>query len=148
MKKEITIQLRCRNFPGRSFETHNHVHLGVQRKEDIVEGTPGDADYKVFNLPVFIQEKTDGTPDFKGDFVHGKLGDRFLYLVWFDMKAGRNVMFRRAKIKLQHLTWEDINPALSGQTSITAEMFLTDKKGGPVCASLKEENIRWLRVPN
>ncbi len=109
-----------------------------------MEETPGDAVSKMLELPVFIKEGKDGKPDFTGEFVHGKLGDRFLYLVWFDKNIHGKSMFRRGKIKLQHLTWELINGAISKQKPVAAEVILTDKKGEPVCATLKESNIKWL----
>lgn len=137
MKHEITIQLRCHSFPGRRFDSFENVHLGVQRKQEIVEETAGDAGYKVFDLPVFFDKNKAGMPDFKGEFVHGKLGDRFLYLVWFDKKAEGNVMFRRAKISLQHLAQTALQTAIDTGLPIVAEISLTDRKGGPVCAGLK-----------
>ena len=52
--------------------------------------------------------------------------------------------FRRAKINLQHLDWAAVNAAIFTQKSIEAALTLTDKKGGPVCATLKPEHINWL----
>ena len=56
---------------------------------------------------------------------------------------GIKEMFRRAKIKLNALSWEQINTAIAQGKSIEAHIKLTDKKGEPVCASLKAENISW-----
>ncbi|MCB0519144.1 MAG: hypothetical protein H6577_05550 [Lewinellaceae bacterium] len=144
MKKEITIQLHCKAFPGKAFGTFSNVHLGIQKGKETVEETSCATVSKVFNLPIFIKEDKEGRPDFSGEFVHGKLGDRFLYLVWFEKEEWGKTMFRRGKIKLQHLTWERIQAAIAAQKPIATEVFLTDKKGGPVCATLKAENIRWL----
>jgi Family of unknown function (DUF5990) len=144
MKKQITIQLHCSNFPGLAFDFHANVHLGVQRGDETIWETPGDATACTFDLPVEVGENKDGLPNFLGPFVHGPVGGRFLYLVWFNKMGGLKSGFRRAKINLQHLGWQAINEAVLAEKPIGAQINLTDKKGGPVCASLKPEQINWL----
>jgi hypothetical protein len=143
MKKQLAILLQCREFPGIRFGDYLNVHLGVQRGKGIVDVTRGDAGFKEFCLTVDVAAGKDGLPNFSGPFVHGKTGNKFLYLVWFDKKDEANEMFRRAKIKLQHFTWEAINTALENETPVTASVRLTDPKGCPVCASLKPGQISW-----
>ena len=143
MKKQIIIQLHCSNFPGRVFGFCRDVHLGVQRGDETIWETPGDATSCTFGVPVQVGENKDGSPNFLGPFVHGPVGGRFLYLVWFDKKGAGRTMFRRAKINLQHLGWSAVNAAALEQKSISANVFLTDKKGGPACTTLKAINIAW-----
>lgn len=45
-----------------------------------------------------------GAPDFAGPFVHGKLGERFLYLSLMDLRSG--VWIRRMKVMLTGIGWE------------------------------------------
>jgi Family of unknown function (DUF5990) len=144
MKKQITIQLQCSHFPGRIFDGYQNVHVAVQRGDETIWETPGDASSHTFDLPVQVGENKDGSPNFLGPFVHGPVGGRFLYLVWFDKKGEARTMFRRAKINLQHLGWPEINAAIFAEKNIEAQVFLTDKKGDPACASLKPENVNWL----
>ncbi len=144
MKKQITIHLHCSNFPGRAFDFHSNVHLGVQRGDETIWETPGDTTACTFDVPVQVGENKDGSPNFLGPFVHGPVGGRFLYLVWFNKIGGLKMGFRRAKVNLQHLGWPTINAAIFTQKNIEATLTLTDKKGGPVCASLKPEHINWL----
>ncbi len=144
MKRNITIQLQCGNFPGRVFDHCQNVYVGVQRGDQVIFETPGDTSSQNFDITVQVGENMDGTPNFLGPFVHGPVGGRFLYLVWFDKKGESKMMFRRAKINLQHLGWPEINTAILSQKHIKAQVFLTDKKGGPACATFKPENINWL----
>ena len=143
MKTELQIELHCTDFPGAQFEAWEHVFVGVQNGENIESETPGNSVQAVFKIPVICSTGKDGAPNFTGPYVFGKTGDKFLYLVWY-AKAGPLVhRFRRAKIKLNILRWEQIQDAVAQQKPLTAHIKMTDKKGGPVCASLKAESIRW-----
>ncbi len=143
MKKNITIQLHCSNFPGRVVADCQNVYVGVQRGDEIIFEVPGDTSSHNFELTVQVGENKDGSPNFLGSFVHGPVGGRFLYLVWFDKNGAVRMRFCRAKINLQHLGWPEIEAAILNQEPIKAQVFLTDKKGGPACATLKPENINW-----
>ena len=149
MRKDVTsvsIQLHCSNLPGLVFGEYNNFHVGVQKASEPIWETPGDATAHTFDIPVQVGENKDGSPNFLGQFVHGPVGGRFLYLVWFNKKGEWRTMFRRAKINLQHLGWLEINAAIFSGKNIEAQVFLTDKKGGPACATLKPENIKWLNL--
>lgn len=140
---ELLIQLQCTHFPGKLCGDKHNIFLAVQKKEDVVEETPGDADEKVFDIPVKVNKGKDGNPNFLGPFVFGKTGDKFLYLVWLDHKESARMRFRRAKIKLNKLSWEQIVSAVDREIPLKARIKLTDKKGEPICASLKEPYIQW-----
>ena len=56
---------------------YENVHVGVQRRKDVVDLVPGDAPGAEWNLTVDTVTK-DGALDQRGPFVHGKRGDRFL----------------------------------------------------------------------
>ena len=74
--------------------------------------------------------------DLRGPAVHGKRGERFLYLTWGDVGAdGSFAMFRRAKLMVA-----DIDPALLADAArddgaLRCELGLTDDRGGPRCAA-------------
>jgi len=60
---------------------------------------PGDAPEAVFTFTIDAVTGDDGQIDFRGPFVHGKRGARFLYLSWGErFPDGRLQMFRRAKL--------------------------------------------------
>ena len=143
-KSEIIVQLQCTDFPGLQFETQHPVYLGIQKKQEVVEETRGDEQEKIFAIPIEIRKGKDENPDFFGPFVHGKSGDRFIYLVWYRKSGDTRNMFRRAKVKLSAIGWRQIDAALQDDGPLQATIHLTDKKGGPVCATLKEDHISWL----
>lgn len=143
MSELLNIQLTCSDFPGLPFEGRAAIFLGIQFKKEIREETSTQVEEKIFNLQVKVAEGKDGQPNFTGPYVFGKTGDKFLYLVWFMKTSIGNEGFRRAKIKLNELSWEQIRRALSLQSPIRAKISLRDAKGGPVCASLKPPYIHW-----
>jgi hypothetical protein len=132
----INIILNCTHFPGIAFHDKQQVFVGIQRKQEVVEPVPGDTGQATFSVPVQIKEGKDGQPDFFGPNVHGKPGDRFIYLVWFENK-GEKERFRRAKIKLNHLTWDQV------KSDVKADLTLTNKRGEPISATVPEDLITW-----
>ena len=85
------------NLPGRAWAGYGNIHVGVQRGAEVVDLVPGDAGEAVWELPVDVMPGGD----FRGPFVQGKKGDRFLYLSWGTVgAAGGFTMFRRAKLML------------------------------------------------
>ncbi len=145
MSELITIQLTCSDFPGLPFEGRAAIYLGIQFKQDVLDETPMTVQQKIFTIEVKAAEGTDGRPNFTGPYVFGKTGDKFLYLVWFMKTSMGDERFRRAKIKLNELSWEQINTVISKQSPLQAKIKLTDARGGPVCASLKPPYIQWER---
>ncbi len=53
-----------------------------------------------------------GAPDFTGPYVHGKLGERFLYLSLLDLRTG--AWTRRMKVLLTDIGWDMIEAAVPG----------------------------------
>ncbi|MEJ7708416.1 MAG: DUF5990 family protein [Pyrinomonadaceae bacterium] len=53
---------------------------------------------------------------------------------------------KRRKIRLKHLDWKTVETALATGQPIEAIVNMTDEKGGPLCASVKLNNIRWKDV--
>ena len=145
MAELLNLQLACSNFPGLPFEGRAAVYLGIQYKQEIQEEPPATVPEKVFECRVKVTEGKDGLPNFTGPYVFGKTGDKFLYLVWFIKTDIGNEGFRRAKIKLKDLAWEQIRQAIIEQQPIQAKINLTDAKGGPICASLKPPYIQWTK---
>lgn len=143
MKTELQIELHCTDFPGARFDSWENIFVGVQNRENIESETPGDSVRATFQIPVLCSTGKDGRPNFTGPYVFGTSGDKFLYLVWYAKTGVGAHRFRRAKIKLNTLPWEQIHSAIEHQKPLQAHIKMTDKKGGPVCASLKPESIRW-----
>jgi hypothetical protein len=102
------------------------VTVGVQRGRDTVDAVGGDAATAVFEVEVDVRGD-----DFRGPYVHGRPGDRFLYLVW--ERDGE--MVGRAKLML--------TPDLAAHEAVTGTVGLTDGKGGPLCAAVRPPVITW-----
>lgn len=132
----MNITLRCAEFPGITVENRHPVFVGIQRGREIVDAVPGDTEAAIFTIPITVRPDRDGAPDFFGPCVHGKRGDRFLYLVWF-VNDATGERFRRAKIKLTHFTWDHLTK------DIEADVTMTDATGHPVSASLSDKMLTW-----
>lgn len=130
---DVAITLRADAFPGLRCGPHRDVAVGVQVRDDVVDVVPGDSAAHAWRIAV---TRTDDG-DWRGPAVHGKRGERFLYLVWIGRVGdAAPTRFRRAKLQL-----DAVPPELGGW--IVAELGLTDAKGMPVCASVRPPAIRW-----
>lgn len=143
MKKTFYILLHCHNFPKNNFGFYTNIFVGVQQKKEVVMDTSIEVESKDFLIPIQVKPNKIGVPNFLGEFVHGKVGDRFLYLVWYQKKEVHKERFRRAKIKLAPISWKHIENAIHNNQPIQARINLTDHKGEPVCATLKTANLEW-----
>ena len=146
--RAITVPIRIvgHTLPGRSFCEHAHVHVGVQgaSRGEVLDPVPGDAPQAVFTFSIGVVRGADGALDFRGPFVQGKRGARFLYLSWGDLLPdGQFRMFRRAKLLLSALTESEIADRLAPGTMLEAVVKLTGRRGGPICALLRPPDIHW-----
>jgi hypothetical protein len=130
------------NLPGIRFGGREPVHVGVQRRKEVVDLVPGDAAEAVFDFDVDV---VDG-PDFRGPYVHGKRGQRFLYLSWGYASDGGGTdfeMFRRAKLHLSAIDDGLVGEAAAGGGVLEGRLSLTDGRGGPRCASVRPPLVEW-----
>lgn len=127
----MIVRIEGVDLPGRRCGEYDDIHVAVQRKQEVVEQVRADAARASWTVEVTTKLDADGALDFGGPFVHGKRGERFLYLSW---SAGTDAMFRRAKIML--------NEAPVGE-DVTARIGLTDSSGMPLCARVKSPHITW-----
>ena len=75
--------------------------------------------------------------------MHGKKGDRFLYVTWADRVGGHFHMFRRGKLMLDRIDPAVVTSAVEGGGTLVATVSLTDEKGGPRCARYDPPAIAW-----
>jgi hypothetical protein len=149
--KVLNIRILGHKLPGRKFTKsqgaqidREPVYLGIQKKSEVVNLVPGDSSQALFSFAVEIMSTQEGI-DFRGPFVHGKKGDRFLYLSWGELKKeGGFSMFRRAKLRLSAIGPEDLEYALSSRSRLLeCHLDLTDKNGGPICGSEASRKASW-----
>jgi hypothetical protein len=132
----VRVRIRASDLPGRTFEGYANVHVALQVGADPMSPVPGDAASATWETEV---RQVDG--DFRGPAVHGRRGERFLYLTWGSPSEGDWGMFRRAKLMLDHIGAEALEAA--GERGLVADVSLTDQRGGPRCARVDPPAVSW-----
>ena len=110
------------------------VTVGVQRGGDVVQAVPADGGEVRWEL----EARVAPGPDLLGPDVHGRRGDRFLYLVWSRPPDG---MFRRAKLML-----DEVRPATllaAEHAGLRGTVSLTMPDGSPLCAAVRPPVVTW-----
>ena len=141
-----TAQLRIvgRRLPGSSWSGRHGIHVGIQRGNDVVGLVIGDAADAVFDIDLDIVVGLDGQPDFRGPYVHGRRGERFVYLSWGEVDdTGTFAMFRRLKLHLAPLAEQSAADTLLKARKIQAVLELTDTRGRPLAASVRPPWVTW-----
>ncbi|MDT3400230.1 DUF5990 family protein [Streptomyces sp. B1866] len=140
----VTIRIVGRDLPGPVCGDHRHVHVGVQRGAEPVQVVPSaDGGRAVFEVPVEVVTAADGSADYRGPYVHGRRGGRFLYLTWGERPPGGPfAMFRRAKLALDDIPGEVWASAVDGGV-VEGSLGLADADGMPVCASVRPPRVAW-----
>ncbi|GJM39317.1 MAG: hypothetical protein DHS20C19_26840 [Acidimicrobiales bacterium] len=77
--------------------------------------------------------------DFRGPYVQGRRGERFVYISWgLGDDPEEFHMYRRAKIML-----DEIPASLLCEPTVVASIAGTSGDGGPVCARVRAEHVEW-----
>ena len=120
-----------------------NVHVGVQRKADVVDRVSADAAAATWEFDVASRE-VDGLLDVGGPWVHGRPGARFLYLSWGAVGDDESfAMFRRAKLMFADIPTEVLRAAHDGGGALVGRLGLTDARGGPRCARVRPPDVAW-----
>ena len=145
MTNEIELHIHCHGLPGARFEGRTQVRLGVQKGDEVVDDVCADVKSATFVVPLRVRRNSkNDRPQFSGTYVRTTDKQRFIYLSWGERdEAGNWIMFRRAKVGVEHLDWETVQSAIESGRPLQAFIAMTDEKGGPLCASVGEEKIVW-----
>jgi hypothetical protein len=119
-----------------------NVHVGVQRKAEVVDRVPAAAPAAIWELDVATRD-VDELLDVGGPWVHGRPGARFLYLSWGTVEGDRFTMFRRAKLLFGDIPTALLRAAHDGGGVLVARLGLTDEEGGPRCARVRPPVVHW-----
>jgi hypothetical protein len=119
-----------------------NVHVGVQRKAEVVDLVPADAGAATWSFEVTSRD-VDGLLDVGGPYVHGRPGARFVYLSWGTVGDGGFSMFRRAKLMFGDIPTALLRAAHDADGVLVAMLGLTDAAGGPRCARVRPPDITW-----
>ena len=144
----MRIEIRGHHLPGRTFRSDDqlleNVHVAVQERKDPVGLVAGDARSAKWIVDVGVVTGDDGARDFRGPAVHGKRGERFLYLTWGDVGSDESfAMFRRAKLMLGRVDPDLVARAERSGRTLVATIDLTDDRGGPRCARVDAPALTW-----
>ncbi|MFK7984794.1 MAG: DUF5990 family protein [Sandaracinaceae bacterium] len=102
--------------------------VGLQSgRSDVVHGE-SIPDGIRFEVTIDTKELPDGTHDFRGPLVHGKRGERFLYVTWGPPSGEPPRWYRRLKLYLGPLT-----RASWSQPGIDASMI---RAARPLCVQV------------
>jgi hypothetical protein len=129
--------------PGDDLRLRN-VHVGVQRKAEVVDRFPMTAPKATWEFDVAVRE-IDDLLDVGGPFVHGRPGARFLYLSWGNVDGDRFDMFRRAKLMFGDIPTAVLRDAYERGGVLVGELGLTDEHGDPKSARVRPPDIVWTR---
>jgi hypothetical protein len=144
----VHIRIEGSDLPGRRAGARavalrlGNVHVGVQRKADVVDRVPADAQAARWQIEVTSRE-VDGLLDVGGPWVHGRPGARFLYLSWGAVTGDRFEMFRRAKLMFGDIPTELLRAAHDDAGTLVGRLGLTDANDEPVCARVRPPEITW-----
>jgi hypothetical protein len=143
------LRIEGTELPGRACapvdapQAYDNIHVGVQRRAEVVDLTPGDAPSSRWEFEVTVRTALDGALDFAGPYVHGRKGDRFLYLVWGTVHGEHFGMFRRAKLHFADIDSRLLRTAATGERPLVGRIRLTDGKGNPLCAHVRASHLGW-----
>ena len=144
----VQIRIEGHDLPGRRVGAQadalrlGHVHVGVQRKAEVVDRVPASAESAAWQFEVAARE-IEGLYDVGGPYVHGRPGARFLYLSWGNVDDGGFAMFRRAKLLFGDIPAAVLRAAFAGEGTAVGALGLTDSCGDPVCARVRPPDIVW-----
>ncbi len=129
--------------PNSGGSIYNNVYVGLQRRAEVEQLISGDASQAVWEVDIDVIGHGDEI-DFRGPFVQGRKGDRFLYLSWGTVDEGdRFQMFRRAKLMLEPVDRDIVRSADRPGFRLLGRLNLTGGDGGPLCAAVRPPVIEW-----
>jgi len=138
------MRIEGRDLPGGDEWRLRNVHVGMQRKAEVLERFPVTAETAAWEFDVTVR-KVDDLLDVGGPFVHGRPGARFLYLSWGNVDGETFGMFRRAKLMFGDIPTAVLRDAYENGGLLVGELGLTDECGDPKCARVRPPDIVWTR---
>ena len=125
------------------FAVSNGVLFGLQSRRGVDDPRPACVTTE-FNTTIDVIRTATSGVDFAGEHVHGRRGDRFIYLAWgMPDLTEPFVMFARAKIKLDSVRADLLDIAFANGQPLIAELQATNPKGQPASGTIKPPAIDW-----
>ena len=148
-EKIVPCRIRVIGLPSNTFEVYSHIKLGIQRGKDEVLG-PAKLDHHeaVFSFEVRVKPGSRSRSiNFLGPYIQGPSHDRFVYLSWSGVTAGKRKMFRRIKVSLNSITGVQVQRAVDGGFRLEVRISGIGRDGGPACASVPLLGRGWRVAP-
>jgi hypothetical protein len=140
---QLTVTIEGFEMPGNSCapddagETYENVHVGVQRNQDPEHLFSGDKATPMWTFPIDVRPPVGGAPDFGGPYVHGRKGERFLFLTWGTVDGDGFHMFRRAKLVFADCPADVLTEAVY-QGGLHIRVRMRDEQSNPRCARIRD----------
>ncbi|MFI1990350.1 DUF5990 family protein [Actinoplanes sp. NPDC020271] len=138
----MRIRIEGRELPQSPELRLGNVHVGMQRRKEVVGRVPVTEPEAVWELEVTVREVGE-LLDVGGPWVHGPPGARFLYLSWGAVDGDEFAVFRRAKLLFGDIPGLPLRAAADDQGVLVGRLSLTDEEGGPRCARVRPPTITW-----
>ena len=138
-QRTVKLTIECVELPPHDWGGHAEIWIGIQQGKDVVQAVQLPVETVVFGAELRVgNDSTQGVPNFLGPYAQGSAQDRFVYLCWGQRHFGLWAGFRRAKLPLSGLSWADLET-----NHVHAKVRCTDAKGGPICATVRQEFVTW-----
>ncbi len=113
--------------------------FGLQDKNrNLIEGIRISDNQLQFDFELNVKQLDNGLPNFTGQFAHGTVQQRFVYLT---LKDETDHIIKRIKVQLNTIQWEQVETVLSNpDTHLQAQV---DGRGAATVSLLGEG---WLTV--
>ena len=84
------------------------------KNKEVVTGVSSDKSRLTFSFELKVKKTKDGQPNFTGQFAHGSVKERFLYLTTkAQLESGAWHIIRRIKVHLRSIQWEQVEAVLA-----------------------------------
>lgn len=125
------------------FAAGDGVLFGLQSGSVVEDAVPA-CDTTEFQATIDVTQTGNSDVDFSGVHVHGRRGDRFIYLSWgIADQTEPFVMFARAKIKLDSILLDLLDAAIEQDCALVAHLHATNTRGQPASGTINPPAIDW-----
>ena len=133
------------DLPGNYLGDQIPLFVGIQHRQETTQIVPlASADEASFDFEFGLIGEGDGL-DVRGPFVHGRKGDRFLYLVWGHSTQDEPfVRHARSKLMFNDIPRELVLAAADGPTGVlVGTLQATNDRGAESSGTVRPPRISW-----
>lgn len=118
IKRKIALRIICVD-PMRFCPGINELQFGLQdNKQNLQAGESLSDDEIAFDFALTVQQHDDGSANFTGAYAHGPRAKRFVYLTYNAREGETWSIFRRLKVSLDVITWDQAEAALAADSRL------------------------------